>query len=72
MPTVASVKLLGRITVLRRCSLLLYRVWRGLSVVLFVDTVGRSVSVVIPAKTAEPLKMPFMTWTQVRPQRTTY
>jgi len=35
--------------------------WRGLSVC---GSVGRSVTVVSPAKTAEPIEMPFGLWTQ--------
>ena len=47
--------LLGRIVVtyyVRRCSLLLPPVYRGLSVDL-------SVTLVSPAKTAEPIEMPY-------------
>ena len=45
-------QLLGRIVVLRRCGLLLRTEQLGLSV-------GLSVTIVSPAKTAEPIEMPF-------------
>jgi len=49
---------LCRIAALARCGLLLQMEYRGLSVMT-----------VSPAKTAEPIKMPFGMWTQVGPKK---
>ena len=58
--------LLGRIAVgllcVRICGILLQTEKHGLSVC-------RSVTIVSPAKTAEPIEMPFGLWTPVGPRR---
>jgi len=48
-----------------RCGLLLPTEYRGLSVG---RSVCRSVTLVSPAKTAEPIEMPFGLWTQMGPR----
>jgi len=53
---------LGRISLLCRCGLLLQTEQRGLSVR------RRSVTVLSPAKMAEPIEVPFGVWTRVRPR----
>jgi len=42
--------------------------YRWYSVVCLSVSVGRSVTIVSPAKTAEPIKMPFVLWTQMGPR----
>jgi len=47
-----------RRSTIRRCGLLLQAEWHGLSV-------GLSVTIVRPAKMAEPIEMPFGLWTRL-------
>ena len=54
--------LLVCIVVLRRCGLLLQTEWCCLSA-------GLSVTIVSPAKMAEPFEMPFGLWTLVGPRK---